>query len=400
MSILHKKTSIPAKQTAVVALVRCETYDYPDVKRAVDKGLALLGGMQTFVKPGERIVLKPNLLAADDPARAVTTHPSVVRAVAEAVRDVTGVQVSAGDSPGFGSTDAVIGRTGIAAAMREADIAGADFSTAVDVAFEGIQARRLSIARGVTEHDGLISLPKMKTHGFQRFSGAVKNQFGCLPGLIKSELHVKIPGALEFAEFILDLNACVNPRLYIMDGIVAMEGNGPRGGNPKPMHALLFSNDPIAIDSIACMLICLDPEVVPTNSLGAKHGFGVSAIASIAVRGERLDDMRDRSFKVEHRPLHPFLSNGVTGTLTRLAVPKPYIRSRGCTKCGTCVAMCPTKPKALSWPAGVKRGIPRYDYEKCIRCYCCQEICPEHTIYLTRPILRWFVDLVDRIFFR
>ncbi|WP_228725138.1 DUF362 domain-containing protein [Caproicibacter fermentans] len=215
-----------------VALVRCGDYDFGHVKEAVQKGIDLLGGPDGFVSAGEKILLKPNWLSADPPEKCVTTHPSVFKAAAE-IFQKAGAELTYGDSPAFQNPEHAAKRSGIEAVAAELGIAPADFQSGREVFFsEGRQNKKFTIANGVLDSDGVVSLPKMKTHAFQRVTGAVKNQFGCIPGTRKGEFHVRIPDAAAFARMLIDLNSYIRPRLFIMDGILAMEGNGPRGGTP------------------------------------------------------------------------------------------------------------------------------------------------------------------------
>ncbi|HNX92839.1 MAG TPA: DUF362 domain-containing protein, partial [Syntrophomonas sp.] len=165
---------------------------------------------------------KPNLLSADPPEKCVTTHPAVFRAIAEALQNA-GVHLTYGDSPGFGSPGGAARKAGIAAAAAELDIPMADFQQGQEVVcLDGLQNKKFVIAKGVLECDGMISLPKLKTHGLTRLTGCMKNQFGCIPGLLKGEYHVKLPDVNRFAQMLADLNLLLKPRLYIMDGIMAM----------------------------------------------------------------------------------------------------------------------------------------------------------------------------------
>lgn len=213
-----------------VALVRCDSYDYSEVKRAVDRGLSLIGGPEAFVKAGEKILLKPNFLTAEAPEKCVTTHPAVFKAVAEVFKGI-GTVLSYGDSPAFGSMENVARKSRVGNIAAELGIPPADFHNGKEVSFkEGIQNKKFMLAKGVLESDGLISLPKLKTHGLTRMTGCVKNQFGCIPGFLKGEFHVKLPDVNDFARMLVDINMLVKPRLFIMDAIIGMEGNGPRGG--------------------------------------------------------------------------------------------------------------------------------------------------------------------------
>ncbi|MCP3898425.1 MAG: DUF362 domain-containing protein [Desulfobacteraceae bacterium] len=376
-----------------VALIRCESYDYSEVKKSVEKGISLLGGLSLFVKKKENILLKPNILIGDVPEKCVTTNPSVFEAVAELFLK-SGANVTYGDSPAFGSSLKAAKKAGLTEKADKLNIKMADFKTGIDLFFEkGIQNKKFTIAKAVPDNDGIISLPKLKTHGLEKFTGAVKNQFGCIPGPRKGEFHVKLPNAEDFAKMLVDLNNLVNPRLYIMDGIYGMEGNGPRGGTPKKMNILLFSQDPIALDATVCRLIDLNPEYVPTIKYGMEAGAGTCLENEIELVGDDFKSFKTKDFKINKRPLRPYKPSAVVPFLNKAIVPKPYIIKDTCVKCGICVSMCPAQPKALFFKDENKSDIPIYNYDDCIRCFCCQEICPESTIKLKTPILRKIINL-------
>ncbi len=371
-----------------VALVRCESYEYGVVKKAVQKGIDLVGGVKKFAKPDERILLKANLLVGDAPEKCVNTHPSVLRAVAELFK-TTGARVSYGDSPAIGTARAASKKIGMDAAAAEAGVELKEFQPGREVHFpEGLQNKRFTIANAVLESDGVVSLPKLKAHGMQKFTGCVKNQFGCIPGLLKGEFHVRIPDAYAFAHMLVDLDRLVHPRLYVMDGITAMEGNGPRGGTPRKMNVLLFSEDPIAVDATVCRLIDLDPLLVPTIAFGQAAGRGTHEQRNIRLLGDDFDSFRCGDFVIDRTAIKPYKEKGVLRFVSNRFVPKPVITKEKCIRCGLCISVCPAKPRALDWRHGDSTQPPVYDYGVCIRCYCCQELCPEKAIGLRKPLLR------------
>jgi len=370
-----------------VVLIRCDTYDYDRVLDAVRGGLDLLGGVSTFVKSGERIVMKPNVLFGMDSVKAVNTHPAVFKAVGALLKEA-GANVCYGDSPGFGKSEGSLKKSRLKQIGDGLGFKLADFDSGRTVSHkDALLVKKFVIANGVLDSDGLVSLPKLKTHGLVRFTGAIKNQFGCVPGLLKSQYHVKLPNPYDFATMLVDLNTLIRPRLYIMDGIAAMEGNGPRSGNVKNLNVLLFSTDPVALDATACKMINLNPEFVPTSAPGEKSGLGTYHFENIMLSGEDLETFIDRSFVVNRTParadsggiLRTFLKNRIT--------QRPVIDKAKCTICGTCVEMCPVEPKAVYFNNGTKDRPPRHDYNRCIRCYCCQEICPEGSISIRSPLL-------------
>jgi uncharacterized protein (DUF362 family)/Pyruvate/2-oxoacid:ferredoxin oxidoreductase delta subunit len=376
-----------------VALIRCESYDYDEVKQSVKKGISLLGGISLFAKENENILLKPNILIGDPPEKCVTTNPAVFEAVAELFLNA-GANITYGDSPALGSSQKAAKKTGLADIANKHNIKMADFKNGVDVFFEkGLQNKKFIIAKAIMDNDGVVSLPKLKTHGLEKFTGAVKNQFGCIPGILKGEFHVKLPNAEDFAKMLVDLNNYVNPRLYIMDGIYGMEGNGPRGGKPKKMNILLFSDDPIALDATVCRLIDLKPEYVPTIKYGMESGAGTYLENEIELVGDGFDTFLTSNFKVNKKPLRPYKPGSINGFLNNAIVQKPYIISKECVQCGICVNICPAKPKALFFKDENKSISPIYNYDDCIRCFCCQEICPESAIKLKTPFLRKIINL-------
>ena len=372
---------------ARVVIIRCDTYADDQVLSAIQKGFDMLGGVSVFAKPGERIVMKPNILIGTEPDKGVTTHPAVFRAVGKSLKDA-GVSVSYGDSPSFGKSEPNLRKSGIKEVGDELGFVVADFDSGRPVSHkDALLMKKFVVANGVLDSDGLVSLPKLKTHGLVRFTGAVKNQFGCVPGLLKSQYHVKLPDPYDFATMLVDLNALIKPRLYIMDGIVAMEGNGPRSGRLKRLNVLLLSSDPIALDATACRIAYLEPEIVPTSKPGEKAGLGTYHTENIELMGEALESFVDTSFEINRTPPMPGSGGRFRVFLKNRITQRPVIDKAKCTCCGTCITMCSVQPKAVDWHKGDMSRPPRYDYDLCIRCYCCQETCPEGAIYLSSPLL-------------
>ncbi len=376
-----------------VALVKCE--DYKDAPLAVAKALDLIGGVEMILGKDEKLLLKPNFLAKCPPEKACTTHPEVFKGVAKYLLEKGYKNLSYGDSPGHGDTAAIAKECGVAAVAEELSIPLADFTAGKTTGFpDGKVAKEFVIANGVLECDGIVNVCKMKSHMLERITGAQKNIFGCVFGLNKGASHVKYPNATLFAEMLADLNLMLKPRLHIMDGVVAMEGNGPQSGTPKKMNVILASTDSVALDSVFASLVYLDPSLVPTNVVGGKWGVGESDINNIKVITENgiltvseakqlygapdFDVYRGKEDKGEISYLKPF---------KKLIKRKPKIKKNLCVACGICVKSCPVEGGALHFK---KKGKPPvYDYDKCIECYCCQEMCPKKAIYAHQnPIVK------------
>jgi len=383
------------KKSTVIA-VPCDDYDEEKVYRCIKNGLDYLGGFESLVKPDEKILVKPNLLFAATPEKAVTTHPSVVKAVLRLLNERGCSDVKIGDSPGHGSGEVALKLSG----LTEDNLYGAKaapMTENVHVDFaEGMTCKEFDFCREVTESDAIINVCKMKTHALERITGAVKNVYGFVCGHRKAAGHVKFPNNTVFARMLADIHRCSHPRLHIMDGIIAMEGNGPGSGTPTPMNMILISTDPVALDTVYCYLVDLDPEVVPTNSQGYRMGIGTDREDEIEIvlceeNGNKIIDRKslferfgNGSFDVgREKPKKTFLMR-YSGFMTRLA-RRPFIDKTKCVKCGVCVDHCPVPGKAVEFKNG-KTEPPVYDYKKCIRCYCCQEMCPKHAIRAKRGL--------------
>lgn len=371
-----------------VAIVRCDDYNEPRVLNAVRRAVDLIGGIARFVGPDELILVKPNLLAGDPPEHATTTHPAVFGAVVQLLVEA-GARVEYGDSPGTGSPATAARKAGIAAAAERFGARPGRFDEQVELplpAGNSIGTPSIPVASVVLAADGIVSVPKLKTHALMRFTGAVKNQLGCVYGLHKARMHLIAPEERRLAEILVEINFTLNPRLYVMDAVVGMEGNGPRGGSPRKVGVILASTDPIALDATACRLIALDPVHVPTNVVGQERGHGTHLQSEIDLLGDPLDEFVCHDFDVIRSPARQPLLTHLT-FMKNLLEPRPVIDSDLCQLCGVCVDACPVSSKAVQFAGDDRSSPPVFDYDACIRCFCCQEMCPYEAIRVHTPLL-------------
>jgi uncharacterized protein (DUF362 family)/NAD-dependent dihydropyrimidine dehydrogenase PreA subunit len=368
-----------------VSIIHCDSYHPDAVSEAVERGIDLIGGVQSYIGDGESVLLKPNLLFGKPPEKAVTTHPAVFQAAAS-VMAAAGHKISFGDSPGFQTPKGAAAKAGLLEVSEQMDIKLADFTSGQEknIVIDD-EEYHLPISNGVLSADAMVSLPKLKTHRLTRITGAIKNQLGCVYGFHKASFHLKYPDVHEFCKFLVALNLFLKPRLFILDAITAMEGNGPGSGDPISLNTLIISHDPVAVDATACRLVGLDPAYVLTNAIGEKLGLGT--MDNIEYLGDPLEPLINRNFNVVRNEMTGDALFHALDPLKNIILPKPVIKNKLCIKCGVCIDACPVPGKALNFPGKDKKKPPKYSYDACIRCFCCQEMCPHGAIYVKTPFI-------------
>lgn len=376
-----------------VYLAEVQTYDEDVIYKNLHWMVKDMGGIDHVLQIPQtaRVLLKPNLVRKAEVSRAVMTHPAVMSAVARLVTEAGYTNVHAGDSCGYGSALKVMEGTGMDEQLEKYGVKVCDFASGTKTDIHGHRAKQMILSDEVLEADALINVCKMKTHALERVTGAVKNIYGTVYALNKAKGHTQYPDAYSFAGMLVDLNQYIAPKLHIMDGIVAMEGNGPTSGDPVKMNVLMVSQDPVALDTVFCHLIHLNPQLVPTNVLGMQQHLGTykeDEITIVTPSGEmsfkdvqrwlgKSDFNVDRTIKRQYANWIRMLK------VFKIFQKKPYIDSEACIHCGICVESCPVDGKALNFKNGRKEP-PVYDYKKCIRCFCCQEMCPHKAIKVKR----------------
>ena len=349
---------------AKVSIVKA-TYSDPRIETL----LAPLGGMAFFVKKNEKVLLKVNLLSAKEPEKAVTTHPEFVRAVAKAVREAGG-KPYIGDSPSgpFSKRNLkkAYRRSGIENLAKEEDIP-LNFDTGIkklDIP-NGKRLQRSPICDYVLNADKVIALPKLKTHSFQYMTLACKIMYGVVPGLTKARYHGQYPRRVSFADIMLDILTIVKPHLYIMDGIIGMQGQGPGNGDPVKMDLVLASPDPVAMDISVCKILGIEPVGIPVLKRAKVRGlwpekvdYPIVSPGEVAYKGFRLPSTADHLLTGKKPPRK-----------------SPVITDK-CIACRDCERICPKDA------VKVQGQMAEVTYSKCIRCFCCHEVCPEDAIVL------------------
>jgi len=365
-----------------VSIISCADYDPARVRRAVREAVVLVGGMAAVIKPGERVLLKANLLAPVSPDEAVTTHPAVVKAVAELVKEAGGTPFVA-DSPGYVFAG---GKKGESGRKCRAVIACGIWQVGDDLGMEatqfeaqenpyievdvpgGVMLKKIYAARLALEADAIITLPKLKTHASTWYTGAIKNMFGAVATRTRKQAH-RLATFENFNTSLVDVYAVFQPkiRLAVMDGIMGMEGEGPRHGKLRAAEVVLASTDPVALDSVASQVIGFDPLQIFTTRAAAERGFGVGNPAAIEVVGRAVSEVAVDFEKPSGRRLNiPPLLMKLADHLIKV---RPFCNNDLCDRCGICAKSCPVDAISMS-------PYPDIDRDICIECYCCNEMCP------------------------
>ena len=346
-----------------VFIAKCSEYQQEHVNNAVNRILDEFGGAAAILGDGKKVVVKPNLIMPRKPEDAATTHPAVIEAVCSAFVKA-GADVSIIDSTGGPHTKFILrmlyGKTG----MKQAAInsgAKVSFNTkSKAVTFpEARIMQKFSLLSPILEADLVISVAKMKTHGFQAMTGCVKNLFGCIPGMGKPMLHGKYKKREDFAGMLVDICEYIKPGLNILDGIYGMEGAGPTAGTPKHVGAIIGGLSPYAVDLAQCNLMGLRTDSVHTIHEATTRGLAPDNADSLTWLGDKPED-----FKTNFKPAVNHKND---------IVPKIM---ENCTGCGDCERICPVKCITMQ----NKKAI--INEKECIRCYCCHEFCPAKAINL------------------
>lgn len=354
-----------------VTIEKADGYLQQEVKASISRVLMPLGGMAAFIKPGERVLLKPNMLAAKPPEKAVTTHPEVLRAVIELVQESGGIPL-VGDSPGIGGIRTVAEKSGMLQVVKESGAELVEFSEAVEIAGAGM-FKRLALARPYLEADRIINLPKLKTHEMMTITCGVKNLFGAVVGTGKAAWHLKAGADRElFARMLLEIYLLRQPDLTIVDAITAMEGNGPGSGDPRHVGLLLAGDNALAVDLIAADILGIPEKLRYVERIAHKLQIAGADRATIETIGISMVDARMADFRLPHLSdvqfgLPVFLKNRLRHYLTS----RPVANAETCRLCGVCRDACP--PRAIE----IRDGKLLFDYHRCIRCFCCRELCPD-----------------------
>ncbi len=354
----------------IVSIQKCGSYSLREAKEAIEKSLAPLGGIKSIIKPNEKILLKVNSIGPHAPEKAATTHPTVVRAVAQLVKEAGAEPVIADMAfVSVAPTKRALEKSGLKAIGEKEGIPILALET------EGFQKAKINgkvfselfVSLPWLNADKVIFVPKLKTHMDTELTAAVKLSFGFVPMLYRMLAH---SGSKEYlCNTIVDVFSVRKPDLVVMDAIIGMDGNGPTRGRPKQLGLVISSNDAVAADTVAEKLIGFGQTL--TTKIAAERGLGENSLDRIKIVGEKIDEV-GKQFRhpiTQTRKLPAFFRK----LFVRLSMVLPAVKKECCTRCLKCVEYCP--PKAIA-----VRSYPEISSGKCIQCFGCAELCPNKAI--------------------
>ncbi len=376
-----------------VSIVRCADYGEETCERALREVLAPFGGLD-WVRPGMRVVIKANLVSAMKPEKAATTHPALLAALTRMLRE-RGANVVIGDSPGGTFAAPHLNAVYRVCGLSEAEAAGAelnrDFSQKEADLPGAHTAKHITYTGYLDGADAIISFCKLKSHGMLSLSAATKNLFGAIPGIIKPEYHYRYPDPMDFADMLIDLNEFFRPKLYLVDAVQTMEGNGPTAGTPKYMGALLAGTNPHKIDLLCAKLIGLEVKNVPTLRAAQERGLTPASAEELEISGDAEEFVCKDFVTVQKGTGTDFgaqkgkLLGAAAKTVLRA---RPKLKRSRCVGCGVCRDTCPAHAIVI------EKGKAKIDRRACIRCFCCQEFCPKGAMRVHRT---WVARIAGKL---
>jgi uncharacterized protein (DUF362 family)/NAD-dependent dihydropyrimidine dehydrogenase PreA subunit len=366
-----------------VIIQECQDYNPKNLILKINDGIERLGGWRQFVQPGNKVLLKANLIGPKSSESAAITHCEFVRAMVRILKK-QGCTVWIGDSSGgaiagISPTARSLKTSGYEKVAQEegAIIKNFDREGVVEVSPESQCEEKMYLAKPIFDADVVINLPKLKTHSAGIYTGAVKNVFGCIPGLRKAKYHKMAPKPEDFGHIIVDIHKAAKFHLHIMDGITAMQGEGPTAGEVYYGNKILLSIDPLALDTVATQMLGIKVEEVPILAAAQDRNVGESDLANILIDGDHQTIPRLAGFKLPKR----FRSSKKRNYQALVRVidffkTQPKVNLKKCKNCNVCVESCPVE--------AVNKETKEIDYQKCIECMCCHELCMHKAVDLKR----------------
>lgn len=369
-------------EQSVVGVTRADKYDLAAIQPAVTKALNSIGGIG-WIKPGCKVLVKINHLSPPSPAeRGIVTHPAFTEAVLNILK-TRGINISVADDIEEGDLDGFI----ISGYRQMCDRLGIKLVNLRETGFTAVKFAgkilpEIYLSRTSLEADVIVNLPKFKTHSLTLFTGGIKNMYGIIPAGLRRKFHGDFVRTDDFCQMLVDVFAAAKPQLTIMDGIMAMAGEGPGSGKMKNLGLILASRDAVSLDAVAAHIVGINAADVNTTVFAAERGLGTADLSKIVVAGEKLESVVIKGFKlpatVSRKSMRYMPKTMVKFGVSQIS-PRPHVKRKNCTACRECAKACPTGAVTI-----VAR-MAKIDFQKCIRCMCCHEVCRYQAIDPRRP---------------
>lgn len=399
-----------------IAFYIIENYDSEIIKEKISQSIKLFGGFNKYFNNGDNILLKPNLLALDNPESGVITHPSFFEGVVkffvdEIKKNNLNISLGCGDSPAISNPLKVAQDSGILKICKDYNIPFIEFKKNFVInKFDNIEKikenkeikilnyqnlnkniiKNFDISEEILNFNKVVSLPKLKNHSLTVFTGGIKNLFGVIPGKIKAYYHTRFPDSILFSKMLVDLADILNNSICIMDGIIAHEGHGPRGGNPIKLGYLIIGENPFVVDLLSSTLVGYNPSEIPfLKYYSEKHNVSLDIFNEneYKIYGDKL------IFRRDFNKIKVFKESAIPGNIKKgfiynyIISSRPVFLRKNCTLCMECFNICPTNPKSIIVNRLKEKIKLEYNYNSCIRCFCCQEICPNKAIKIKNSLV-------------
>jgi uncharacterized protein (DUF362 family)/Pyruvate/2-oxoacid:ferredoxin oxidoreductase delta subunit len=363
-----------------ISVRKCKEYDPHEIFDLISEIYRKTDGPEV---KGKKVLIKPNILTDDDPAKCICTHPVAVEAMIRFLQ-AGGATVYVGDSPAVHSQRFRAEKTGIYGACLKTGAIWVDFMK--NPIEKKLWKGKIRIASIVEEVDLIISMPKFKNHELVYFTGAIKNTLGLVPGFSKAKQHALHQDRTSFGEFLVDLNEVVTPDYFLMDAVMGMEGPGPGRGLPVEIGLLIGSSNPLVLDMTASRIAGYDPIVIPTSKTAFLRKKWLQAEEDIIYDGPDLSTLIKKDFKkipvTGNRNIAMQFVMRRIKSLRKLE-RRPVFIHENCTGCLKCVKICPVNAIELH---PVKNKYIVLTDIKCIRCFCCSEVCTDNAVEIRRKV--------------
>jgi uncharacterized protein (DUF362 family)/Pyruvate/2-oxoacid:ferredoxin oxidoreductase delta subunit len=379
-----------------VAIARVDDYQRGNICHAIEKGLRLLGGLGPILKPRSRVFVKINHLSPPSPPeKAIVTHPDFTREVLRLLKDLH-LKITVGDDIQSREKDGFL-TSGYRKMCDEMGIRLVNLKEEGfrEVKCDGQLINKTYISPLLLDSDYIINLPKLKTHSFTIYTGAVKNMFGIIPYGLRLSYHRQFQKNEAFSQMLVDIFSCAPPHLTIMDAVVAMEGEGPSSGDPRKAGIILASEDAIALDAVASKIAGFEPWDIASILNAHQRGLGTGRLEEIEVLGEKIQHVEMKDFKQSAIAVG-FLRRRLPASLYAFIQDQlifiPEVRKDECTHCLECVKICP------SGAAEDEDETVWIDRETCIHCMCCHEVCRFQAIKLKQKPMGHIIRRLESLY--